>query len=460
PIDHLSLSKLIYPIILNPVYMEAKSSICLILMKGIQIHQQLFSIIVKTNYETNENYQIIYELIKEIPNENYFTINSTSGIVSLMKELNPSIKLTTKQLLIQASKIGTLYDYSKDLNYKIQILINLTLNFNNDYSMEMLLSNDLVKDPDPDPDPDPDLVHNDHDQIIIYLQMNQSNSYIKTYTNDTYQFYITDSIYSNDSILSKIIVYCIQYSSSLSHNDHFNHHCELTLKVYDSLITMNEQDPKDFILKPIQFLCNNDNHNHYNRSNSICHGYQINMNHFIQHSLKNQYLLMITPTLISSKYSFKSIKIILYNIKNQYPNNQWIDKSFKLIQSINEPFNRILNQIGLKSPYCITNISISYKMIKDYKIMKLNQQNENMIPHRNKLIYILRHIWLLPKLYWMDNNNNNNNNNNSNSNNNDNIEKEMKDNLKLWNGKPFLSLNPYTGILSVSRQLVLMDVGE
>ncbi|CAH8591844.1 unnamed protein product [Schistosoma mattheei] len=272
--DHLSLSKLIYPIILNPVYMEAKSSICLILMKGIQIHQQLFSIIVKTNYETNDNYQIIYELIKEIPNENYFTINSTSGIVSLMKELNPSRKLITKQLLIQASKIGTLYDYSKDLNYKIQILINLTLNFNNDYSMEMLLSNDLVKDPDHDP------VHDDHDQIIIYLQMNQSNSYIKTYTNDTYQFYITDSIYSNDSILSKIIVYCIQYSSSHSHNDHFNHYCELTLKVYDSLITMNEQDPKDFILKPIQFLCNP------NRSNSICHGYQININHFIQHSLK------------------------------------------------------------------------------------------------------------------------------------------------------------------------------
>ncbi|CAH8591811.1 unnamed protein product [Schistosoma mattheei] len=92
-------------------------------------------------------------------------------------------------------------------------------------------------------------------------------------------------------------------------------------------------------------------------------------------------------------------------------------------------------------------------MIKDYKIMKLNQQNDHMIPHRNKLIYILRHIWLLPKLYWMDNNNNNNSNNND-------IEKEMKDNLKLWNGKPFISLNPYTGILSVSRQLVLMDVGE
>ncbi|VDO92479.1 unnamed protein product [Schistosoma mattheei] len=358
-----------------------------------------------------------------------------------MKELNPSRKLITKQLLIQASKIGTLYDYSKDLNYKIQILINLTLNFNNDYSMEMLLSNDLVKDPDHDP------VHDDHDQIIIYLQMNQSNSYIKTYTNDTYQFYITDSIYSNDSILSKIIVYCIQYSSSHSHNDHFNHYCELTLKVYDSLITMNEQDPKDFILKPIQFLCNP------NRSNSICHGYQININHFIQHSLKNQYLLVITPTLISSKYSFKSIKIILYNIKNQYPNHQWIDKSFNLIQSINQPYDTILNQIGLKSPYCITNISISYKMIKDYKIMKLNQQNDHMIPHRNKLIYILRHIWLLPKLYWMDNNNNNNSNNND-------IEKEMKDNLKLWNGKPFISLNPYTGILSVSRQLVLMDVGE
>ncbi|VDO51616.1 unnamed protein product [Schistosoma margrebowiei] len=66
--DQLSLSKFIYPTRLNHVYMEAKLSICLILMKDIQIHQQLFSIIVKTNYETNENDQIIYELIKEIPN--------------------------------------------------------------------------------------------------------------------------------------------------------------------------------------------------------------------------------------------------------------------------------------------------------------------------------------------------------------------------------------------------------
>ncbi|VDO81054.1 unnamed protein product [Schistosoma margrebowiei] len=383
--------------------------------------------------------------------ENSFTINSTSGIVSLIKQLNSSRNIITKQLLIEASKIGTLYDYSKNLNYKIQILINLTLNFNNDYSIEMFLSNDLIKDPS-----NLDLIHNDHNQIIIYLQMNQSNSFIQTYTNDTYQFYITDSINLNESILSKMIIYCIQYSSSSSssssnHYDNVNPYCELTLKVYDSLLTMNEQDSKDFILKPVQFPCNpNPNHNH-NRSNLLCHGYQININPFIEYSLKNQYLLIITPTLISSKYSIKSIKIFLYNIKNQYTNNQFIDKSFNLIQSINKPYYIILNQIGLKSPYCITNISISYKVIKDYKIIKLNQQNENMISHSNKLIYILRHIWLLPKIYWADKNYSNNNNN---------IEKEMKDRLKLWNGKPFLSLNPYTGILSVSRQLVLMDVGE
>ncbi|CAI2732847.1 unnamed protein product [Schistosoma spindalis] len=443
--DHLSLSQLIYPTILHNVYMEAKSSICLILMKGIKANQQLFSIIVKTNYETNDNYQIIYELIKEIPNDHYFTIDSTTGIVSLIKELNQYRNTITKQLIIQASKIGTLYDYSKDLNYKIQILINLTLNFN-DYS------NDLIKDYDHNDQDHPDHDHPDHDQTIIYLQMNYSNSYIKTYTNDTYEFYITDSIHSGNSILSNIIIYCINYSSSIDiHNDP-DHNCELTLKEIDSSMIIDEQVSKDFILKPIKFLCNN-NMNY--RSDLLCNGYTININHFIQHKLKNQYILMITPSFIikkfSKKNSLKSIKIILY-IKNQYHQyhqyNQYIPESFYLIKSIYEPFNTIFNKIGLKSPYCITNLSISYKVLKDDVIIKLNQGH--IMQHRNKLIYILRHIWLLPKLHLID----------SSSSSSSDVEKEIKDHLKLWNDKPFLTLNPYTGILSVNRQLLLMDVGE
>uniref|UniRef100_A0A5K4F4W8 Cadherin n=1 Tax=Schistosoma mansoni TaxID=6183 RepID=A0A5K4F4W8_SCHMA len=422
--DDLSLRKRIYP---------TRSSVCLILMANIQIYEPLFNMIININEKRKEeNFQIIYKLIEEIPNENYFTINSTTGIVSLMKQFNKPTNIT-KQLMIQASKIGTLYDYSKNLNYKIQILINMTiLNFKHSFMETSSRSSSSERTP-----------YNNDDRVIIYLRMNSSNSLIKTYSNYTYEFDITHSIQSGDSVVPNIIVYCIKYPLFYIEN-YTNHHCELTMyNEMDTFMSGDKQNMDHFLLKPIKFLCHNNN-----QSNVLCNGYTIHRNHLLKHQLKDRYILTITSTTtsesshgnISKNSKISSIKIILYIKENQYQKDQFIKEPFYFIKSINEPFKSIFNKLGLKPPYCITNLSISYKVYKDYVIMKLNSKNEKNI--KNKKIFRLRHIWLLSKSNLMNSNHYNN------------------EEMKIWNGIPFITLNPYTGILSIIRELLLKDVGD
>ncbi|CAH8598695.1 unnamed protein product [Heterobilharzia americana] len=212
--------KFIHPVLLHTEQFQAKSSLCLLLQKDIHVGQKLFTVIAKYDHENGENSKIVYELIKEIPEEHTFNIHPTSGIIQLYntKMINQSIR---KQLIIQASRIGTLYDYSKHLNHKIHLLINLTF-------IDINLSVLSVRNSQ--------TVNN-----TIYLMKSENDILTKVYSNHTYTFYVEELLPPGSPVLGNTIIYCMS-NNVYEVDKNSNQQCELKLNEIDTVLLPYEKN--------------------------------------------------------------------------------------------------------------------------------------------------------------------------------------------------------------------------
>ncbi|CAH8866156.1 unnamed protein product [Trichobilharzia szidati] len=414
----------VYPSDLHSTHFQAESSVCLLLLlqRNIAVGQKLFTVVAKAaGGEKEENFQIIYELIQEIPDGNTFVIDSISGTVQLRNNqpLLTDHRPVKKQLIIQASKIGTLYDYSKHLNHKIRLLLNLTI------------SSSSSSDNQPKETSTTSLSVHPKTNSRIYLRRVFTNNSFTVYSNHTYEFYTPESISPGTPVLLNTIVYCVNPFNNISEaSDHLDKRCELKLIEIDSTPLLS--NAKNFYLSPTKFLCDS-------YSNKECTGYTILTNHPLDRERQDRHIFTLTTSSTNRDLSFSkpaenSVKIILH-VQDVNDNPPTLKEPFYSTRILTPPVKSIItDRMTFNPPYYITNVSISYKVPQGYVIIQMNAEDKDA-GENARLSYTLHHMQSFP-------------------------ETAYESNSQRWQVKSFIVLNSHTGVLSTTRQLLLSDVGR
>ncbi|CAH8598709.1 unnamed protein product [Heterobilharzia americana] len=136
-----------------------------------------------------------------------------------------------------------------------------------------------------------------------------------------------------------------------------------------------------------------------------------------------------------------SVNIFLYiqDVNDNFPVLKEPFYSTNLLPTLLE---KIFYEMAIEAPYYVTNLSISYKVPQDCVIIQLKAEDKD-IGDNAKLSYSLHRIWSLLENF------------NSHS---EKVEENVQHLMEL-SERSFMSLNRNTGVLSITRQLLLDDIG-